>query len=90
MDPVLTPQQQQQYFTFSDEPEFDSSEKLSLWTIEGEIIRPSTSLKILKNFPSGVFKVDISKEIGYYSTRIDVKSDGLINFDDDLIPSMPH
>lgn len=73
------------YFTFSEEPEFDQEEKVSLWTIEGDIIRPSTSLKIRKKFPPGVFKVDISREIGYYSSKIDVSSDGLYKFNDEII-----
>ena len=73
------------YFTFSEEPEFDQEEKVSLWTIEGDIIRPSTSLKIRKKFPPGVFKVDISREIGYYCSKINVSSDGLYKFDDEII-----
>ena len=73
------------YFTFSEEPEFDQEEKVSLWTIEGDIIRPPTSLKIRKKFPPGVFKVDISREIGYYCSKINVSSDGLYKFDDEII-----
>ena len=89
MDSILTTiPQQATYFTFSEEPEFDQSEKVSLWTIEGEIIRPSTSLKILKKFSPGVYKVDISREIGYYCSKINVNSDGLYLFDDSIVSNL--
>lgn len=85
MDPVLNINATPTYFAFSEEPEFDASEKVSLWTVEGNIIRPSTSLKILKKFSPGVYKVDISREIGYYCSKVDVNSDGLYQFDSDII-----
>lgn len=87
MDSILS---NQLFFALQEdpEPEDEAPEKVSTWVVEGDMIRPSVSLGLLPKIHSGVYKVEVSREIGYYCKKINVDSDELFLFENSIVPDI--
>lgn len=84
MGPVLS---DNLFFMFGEEDPIQV-EKACMWVVEGEIIRPSTSLTLWNKLKPGVYRVDVSKDYGLYCQRIRITSDELFKFSDSKIPEI--
>lgn len=69
---------------FQEEVE-EELEKVSLWVIDSEIIRPSTNLVIQNKLNPGIYNVGISKDYGIYCRKSNSKSDELIVFSNSIV-----
>lgn len=67
---------------------FGDAPKLSMWTIEGEVIRPSTNVSVRNKLAPGMYRVDYHREFGMFCKKLQVTSDELYNFSDSKIPSL--
>jgi len=72
----------------NEEEDINYMEKDSLWVIDGDLIRPSTNLSIRHKMSPGIYKVDISKDIGIYCKKINITSDELYYFSHSKIPDL--
>lgn len=84
-------EQQQLFFVIEEEPteeDMEFREKDTLWVIDGEIIQPSTTLILQEKLHPGVYKVDLSKDRGIFTKKIQTTSDELFTFSDSKIPDL--
>ena len=58
--------------------------KESIWIKENNIYRGSVNVSLHKNINPGIYRVDLSREYGYFCEKIDIKSDELFLFSDAL------
>jgi len=84
MDSILS---NEVFFTFDDDDSEDI-EKVSLWVVDGEQIRPSTNLGVTNKLNPGIYKVGVSRDYGIYCKKVDISSDELFYFSDSIIPSL--
>ena len=73
---------------FLIEEELEESENVSMWVEQGGIITPSTDLKVKKTLEPGIYKVGVSREVGYYCEKIIPNSDELYVFKDSIVPDL--
>lgn len=79
-------------FYIEKEPEEELSqeevpfEKVSLWVVDTDFIRPSTQLSLINKLPSGIYKVGESREFGSYCKKINIATDELFIFSNSVIP----
>lgn len=88
MDTVLDTQQ---FFIFEPEQilELESEiEKVSMWVIDGEIIRPTTNLVTQQKLQPGIYAVDFAREFGLFCKRLKPRSDELYAFKDSIVTSL--
>lgn len=86
MDSILT---NELFFMFEEEVSDEQAyEKVSLWVVDGEIIRPSTSLTMLQKLHPGVYKVDVNRDYGMYCKKVKITSDELFLFSDSMVPNL--
>lgn len=73
---------------FEEEEELneDVIEKVSLWVVDGEMIRPSGKISLQPKLNPGFYKVDVNRDYGLYCKKILASSDELFTFSDSLIP----
>lgn len=71
-----------------DEEDPVQVEKACMWVVDGEMIRPSTSLTLWNKLKPGVYQVDMSRDYGLYCKKIKVTSDELFKFSDSKIPEI--
>lgn len=88
MDSILS---NQVFFAVQDdivELEEANPEKVSTWVVEDDIISPSVSLGLLSKIHPGVYKVEVSRDRGYYCKKINVDSDELFLFPNSIVPDI--
>lgn len=85
MDSILT---NELFFMFEEESPEITNEKISLWVVEGDIIRPSTSISLLQKLQPGIYKVEVNRDYGVYCKKAKITSDELFLFSDSIIPSL--
>jgi len=78
------------FFMFDEEEneEDDFIEKVSLWIVEGEIIRPSGKISLQPKLSPGFYYVDVNRDYGMFCKKIIASSDELFTFSDSLIPKI--
>lgn len=78
------------FFMFEEDEDGleDIIEKVSLWIVDGEMIRPSGKISILQKLNPGFYKVDIHRDYGLFCKKITASSDELFTFSDSLIPKL--
>jgi len=78
------------FFMFEEEDDEleDIIEKVSLWIVDGDLIRPSGKISLQQKLNPGFYKVDIHRDYGIYCKRIMASSDELFTFTDSLIPEL--
>lgn len=76
------------FFMFEEDTKEMDYDKVSLWIVEGDIIRPSTSLSTMSKLSPGIYRVDISREYGLYCKKIKITSDELFLFSGSMVPSL--
>lgn len=87
MDSVLDTQQ---FFFFEPEEILVESEleKVSMWVIDGEVIRPTTNLVTQQKLQPGIYTVDFTREFGLYCKKLKPSSDELYSFKNSVVISL--
>lgn len=62
----------------------NSDEKISMWTVEGDVIRPSTNISIHKKLIPGMYTVDFTRDQGMFCKKLNYLSDELFTFSDSI------
>ena len=65
-----------------------TQKKVSLWIKDGKIFKPSTDIVILNKLVPGIYKPSWNRDLGYYCEKLEIKSDELYLFSDNLINSL--
>lgn len=87
MDTILDAQQ---FFFFEpDEILVESEiEKVSMWVIDGDVIRPTTNLITQHKLQPGIYTVDFAREFGLFCKKLKPNSDELYAFKDSMVNSL--
>lgn len=78
------------FFMFEEEEEdvFKQEEKVSMWVVDGEIIRPSGQISLLNKIHPGLYKVDVHRDYGLHCKKVKISSDELFVFSNSMIPKI--
>lgn len=87
MAPVLNPQiimLDEIMESLDDAKEVLPDSKVSVWIKDKDLIRASTDITLMKEINPGIYTVDYNKNIGFFCSKINVKSDELFLFSDSI------
>ncbi len=87
MDSVLS---NQLFFAIEQDPtpEEEVFDKVSMWVKEGDVIVPSMSVETFNKLTPGLYKVDVSRDRGYFAKKLEIDSDELLLFSNSVVPGI--
>jgi len=71
-----------------DEDDYYIIEKSSMWLIDVDLIRPSTTLNIQKKLNPGVYVVDHERTIGVFCKKVEVNTDELYELEPTIVTGL--